>query len=129
MYLNIWSQDFNPENCIPTIISVWMRLPHLNLHCWSDDALRCIDDTLGKYIDKAEPTENMFSYSRICVEVDLEKGILEEVMISLDNWKHLQQLDYKHLPCKCKSFHEYGNFKKYCKKTRNPPNSNEGVEE
>jgi hypothetical protein len=42
--------------------------------------------------------------------VDLEKGILEVVLISLDNWQHVQQLDYEKLPFKCKIFHEYGHF-------------------
>jgi hypothetical protein len=50
------------------------------------------------------------------VEVDLEKGIPYVVLISLDNWQHVQQLDYEHLPFKCKVFHEYGHFAKNYKK-------------
>jgi hypothetical protein len=75
MYLKRWSPKFNLENDIPYAIPVWVHLPHLPLHCWSDDALCCIGNTLGKYMDGVEPRENMFSYARICVEVDLEKGI------------------------------------------------------
>jgi hypothetical protein len=37
----------------------------------------------------------MFYCARICIEVDLEKGIPEVVLTSLDNWKHVQQLDYE----------------------------------
>lgn len=48
--------------------------------------------------------------TRICVEVDLEKGIPEAVVISLDNCQHIQQLDYEQLPFKCKICHEYGHF-------------------
>jgi hypothetical protein len=48
---------------------------------------------LGKYIDREELRENMFSCARNCVEVNLGKGLPEAVLIMLENWKHLQQLD------------------------------------
>jgi hypothetical protein len=38
-------------------------------------------------------------------------------MISLNNWQHIQQLDYEQLPFKCKIFHEYGHFAQNSKKT------------
>jgi hypothetical protein len=34
-----------------------------------------IKNTLGTYIDKVEPRDNMFACAHICVEVDLEKGL------------------------------------------------------
>jgi hypothetical protein len=40
MYLNKWTPNFSPENDVPSVVSVWVWLPHLPLHCWSDDALR-----------------------------------------------------------------------------------------
>jgi len=45
-----------------------------------------------------------YVYARVCVEVDLVKGILEAIKLSLDGWTHVQQLDYEQLPFKCKSF-------------------------
>lgn len=102
---------------------MWVWLPHLPFHCWSDDALRCIRNSIRKYIDWAERKENIFSCVRIFVEVDLEKGILEAILISLDNWQLVQQLDYKQLPFKCKVCHEYGHFVKNCKKVDNPNSS------
>jgi hypothetical protein len=120
MYLNKWTLDFSPKNDVPSIVSVWVWLLHL-LHCWSDDALRCIGNSIGRYIDCAKPKENIFSCARICVKVDLEKGILEAMVISLDNWQHVQQLDYKQLPFKCKIYHEYGHFARNCKKADSSP--------
>jgi hypothetical protein len=55
MYLNKWTPDFNPENDILSTIPVWVRLPFLPLHCWNDETLRNIDNSLGKYIDRAKP--------------------------------------------------------------------------
>jgi hypothetical protein len=51
------------------------------------------------------------------VEVDLEKGLPIEILMNLDNYKHVQKLDYEQLPFKHKACHEYGHFAKDCKKT------------
>jgi len=83
--MNKWNPDFNPKNDIPSIFLVWVKLQHLHLHCWNDDALRFIGNSIGRYIDKAEPKENLFSCATICVKVDLKKGIPKSMIISLDN--------------------------------------------
>jgi len=33
LYLNRWTPDFDPEMDIPNALPVWVRLPHLPLHC------------------------------------------------------------------------------------------------
>jgi hypothetical protein len=58
----------------------------------------------------------MFTCARICVEVDLEKGLPEAIKLALDGWMHVQQLDYKQIPFKCRSCHEYNHFIKNCPK-------------
>jgi hypothetical protein len=40
---------------------------------------------LGKYIDNYELKEFLYACARICVEVDLEKCLLEVINLSLDN--------------------------------------------
>jgi hypothetical protein len=54
MYLNKWTSYFSPENGIPSVVLVWVRLPFpppLPLHCWNDETLKNIGNTLGRYID------------------------------------------------------------------------------
>ena len=121
MYLNKWDLSFNPEKDIPKAVPVWVKLPHLPLHCWNDEDFRTIGNTLGKYVDKSEPKAPMFSCARICVEVDLEKGLPESIMLSLDGWSHLQTVDYEQIPFKCKYCHEYGHFAKFCPKKPEKP--------
>ena len=75
LYLNHWSLSFDPKKYVPSAVWVWVRLPHLPLHCWNDKTLQAIGNSLGNYIDKAEPKGSFFSCARICVEVDLEKGL------------------------------------------------------
>ena len=52
MYLNKWDISFNPEKDIPKAVPVWVKLPHLPLHCWNDEDFKAIGNTLGKYVDK-----------------------------------------------------------------------------
>ena len=54
LYLNKWNLDFDPNQDVPSDVPVWVRLPHLPLHCRSTESLAAIGNTLGKYIDKDE---------------------------------------------------------------------------
>jgi hypothetical protein len=74
MHLNKWTLNFSSENGIPSAVSIWVRLPFLPLHCWNDETLRNIGNSLGKYIDRVEPQERLQACARLCVEMDLEKG-------------------------------------------------------
>eukprot|EP00253_Pinus_taeda_P028296 PITA_28296 len=59
LYLNKWTPDFDPELDIPYAVPVWVRLPHLPLHCWGDESVKAIGNAVGKYIDRSEPKDNM----------------------------------------------------------------------
>ena len=39
LYLNKWMQDFDPTQDVPSAVPVWVRLPHLPLHCWNQKSL------------------------------------------------------------------------------------------
>lgn len=71
LYLNKWSLDFDPTQDVRTAIPVWVRLPHLPLHCWTQKSIQIIGNSLGKYINQ-EMRKDQYSYARICVQVDLE---------------------------------------------------------
>jgi hypothetical protein len=100
MYLNKWTLDFNPENEIPSAVLVWVRLPFLPLHCWNDETIKNIGNALGRFIDRAEPRDGLQSCARLCVEVDLEKGLLEAIQLILDGWYYIQTVDYEQLSFK-----------------------------
>ena len=95
LYLKKWTPDFDPELDIPSVIPVWVRLPHLPLYCWGDELVRAIGNAVGKYINWSEPKDNMQACARICVEVDVGKGLLEAIKLKVDDWTHIQQLDYE----------------------------------
>ena len=113
MYLNKWDLSFDPEKYIPSSVLVWVKLPHLALHCWNVEDLKVIGNVLGKYVYKSEPKPPMLSCSRICVEVDLEKGMPKAINLNMEAWSHLQAVDYKKITFKCKVCHEYDHFSKF----------------
>ena len=75
LYANQWNLSFDIEKDVPSAVSIWVRLPHLSLHCCNDEMLQAIGISLGNYIEKEEPKGTLFSYARIYVEVDMEKGL------------------------------------------------------
>ena len=88
LYLNKWTLDFDPTQDVPSIVPVWVRLPHLPLHCWNSESLEVIENMLEKYIDRAERKEQ-YSCARICVEVDLEIGLPEAIRLNVADQSHI----------------------------------------
>lgn len=84
LYLNRWTLDFDPEIDVLSAVLVWVRLPHLPLHCWGDDSVKVTGNAVGKYIDRCEPKDNMHECARICVEVNLGKGFPEAIKTKVD---------------------------------------------
>ena len=68
-----------------------------------------------------EPKGDQFTCARICVEVNLEKGLPEDIKLSLGEWCHIQELDYEQIPFKCLRCHAYGHFAKNCPKAPEEP--------
>ena len=60
--------------------------------------------------------EGLFACAHIYVEVDLEKGLPEAIKFCIDNWTHIQEVDYDEIPFKFKSCHEYRHFSHECSK-------------
>lgn len=116
LYLNRWTPNFDLEMDVPNTVQVWVRLPHLPLHLWGEESVNAIGNAVGKYIDRCEQKDNIHACARICVEVDLLKGLPEAIKIKVDQWTHIQKLDYEKIPFKCKVCHEYGHFANSCLK-------------
>jgi hypothetical protein len=85
MYLNRWTPNFISEPDDPFVVPRWVRLLHLPLHCWNEETMRHICNSIDRCIDRSLPKDNMFAYARICVEVALEKGLSKVVRLTLDN--------------------------------------------
>ena len=82
IFLAPWTLGFNPEAEITTA-PIWVRLPHLPLHIWGKISLADISNKLGRYLDSGDPKGGQFTCSRICVEVNLKKGLPEALKLTL----------------------------------------------
>lgn len=62
---------------------VWVRLPNIPLHFWHHKVLDEIGNTLGtlKKMDLERMEKVLFSFSKICVEIDLSKGLLDQIQL------------------------------------------------
>jgi hypothetical protein len=67
-----------------------------------------------------------YTCARICVEVDLESGLPEEVNLTVGSSHHYQNLDYEQLSLKCRNCHEHGHFQRNYPKIQ--PTTKEDVE-
>jgi hypothetical protein len=85
LYVNRWTPDFDLEVDVPKTVLFWVCLPNLPIHCWNLSSLQTIGNKLGRYIDKEDP-EGQYACARICVEVDLEEGLLEEIKLTIKEW-------------------------------------------
>ena len=113
LYLNKWSPHFDQTQDVPSAVPVWVRLPHLPLHCWNSDSLEAIGNKIGNYIDKAEKTDQ-YSCARICVEVDLDIGFPETINLIVVEWSYIRNLDYKKIPLRCYNCESPGHLQISC---------------
>ena len=88
LYLNCWNLSFDLEKDVSSVMSVWVHLPHLPLHCWSSESLETIGNKLSKYIDRAD-RKDQYACARICVEVDLEMDLTKEIKLTIGEWSHI----------------------------------------
>lgn len=69
-------------------MSVCVRLYNLPLHFWNEGVSEGIGNSLGRYIkiDIQWLEERIFTFARICLEVDLSKGLPESIyLIHINN--------------------------------------------
>jgi hypothetical protein len=74
--------EFDLEEDIPIVVSVWIKLSHIPLACWGDDHVQAIGNTLGKYVERVIPKGKQFSCAQIFVEVDIEEGLPSKIHLT-----------------------------------------------
>jgi len=67
---------------------VWVWLHNLPLHFWDQQVLAGISNSIGRYIkiDTQRLEESVFTFARICVEVDLSKGLPDCILLKHKQW-------------------------------------------
>lgn len=60
---------------------VWIQLPKLPAHLWHIAVYKGIGNTLGRFLmgDYWRENQGLYTYARICVELDLSKGLRDQI--------------------------------------------------
>jgi len=105
---------------------VSVRLHNLPLHFWHHKVLIAIGNTLGKFlkIDEGRLTKGIFTFARICVEVDLSQGLPQSIILNFNNTQWIQSLDYENTTFRCRGCLQIGHLLSACPQARNIPNRN-----
>lgn len=104
LFMTPWFPDFDPNKMTVSKVPVWVRLYNLPLHFWSDRVLEGIGNSIGKYIktDLERIDERVYTFARICVEVDLSKGLPDNIRLIYKQQNWLQGLDYENTAFICR---------------------------
>lgn len=112
-----WFSGFNPSIDSFNEIPIWVRLPNLPLHLWTDSLLEEVGEALGEFlmIDKDSFQIYHSTYARILVNIDVSKGLPAELEIesSLGSW--VQPLDFEGIPFRCRKCFQTGHVAAWCK--------------
>ena len=108
--------NFVPERETFTSVPVWVRLYSLPLDYWQAESLTTMGNKLGRFVraSKATRKEKYTSFTRICVEMDLSRALLDEVILEVFDEEWVQTVNYEHIPFRCRRFHEHGHLFRDC---------------
>ena len=114
-----WSPTFNPSTALISTVLVWVRLPNLSLHMWNDPSLHAIGNVMGQFHNICLNTTKFFrtTYARICVQMDLNEGLLVELKIVNQEYSWTQALDYENVSFRCRSCYNIKHMAKAYPKT------------
>lgn len=89
--------EFDANTFVVSQMPVWVRLHNLPIHFWDQTILACIGNSIGRFIkmDTQRIEERIFTFARICVEVDLSKGLPGKIKLKHKDRSWLRSLDYE----------------------------------
>lgn len=86
------------------------------LHLWNECILSGIENNIGKYIKMDSQTleERIFTFARICVDVDLNKGLSDCIQLIHKQMNWTQNLDYENTTFRCRICKQTGHLQNIC---------------
>lgn len=116
LFLTPWFPDFDPASAVITKAPVWIRLPNLPIYLWRTEVYRQIGNTLGCFLmgDFEREYQGLYTYARICVELDLSKGLPEQINLKIKDTVWTQFLDYENTAFRCRHCHLTGHLQNSC---------------
>lgn len=126
LFITPWFPDFDANAMVVSTTPVWVRLHNLPLHFWHRKVLITIGNSLGKFlkVDEDRAIRGIFTFARICVEVDLSQGLPDHITLNFNNSLLTQPLDYENTTFRCRRCLQTGHLQYACPLARNKPKGN-----
>jgi len=129
LFITPWFPEFDANTMVVTKMPVWVRLPNLPLPYWHHLVLEDIGNLLGRFIksDKERQDKGLFTYARICVEIDLSKGLPDRMHLKHESYIWLQRLDYENTAFRCRYCQLTGHLQDTCPLAKKLPKKKKGT--
>ena len=110
--LRPWEPFFKPSSANVSLIAVWIRLYQLPIELYEVDILRPIGEAIGKVlrIDSHTAMEARGKYARLCVQIDVNKPLVDTILIG----KFEQAVSYEGIHKLCFICGRVGHRKEAC---------------
>ncbi|KAI0522509.1 hypothetical protein KFK09_004888 [Dendrobium nobile] len=114
--LDKWSPNFSPSSLEGVSSPIWVRLPHLPLHCWDESNITRIVSRIGTplLLDG-----NMFrwgrrEFARACIRVNLNSKLPSGIWVEGLHGKFFQKFEYENLSSLCFKCGRIGHIDSVC---------------
>jgi len=129
LFITPWFPDFDANTMVVTKMPVWVRLPNLPLPFWHPSELEDIGNLLGTYVkcDNERREQGLFTYARICVEIDLSIGLPDRIRLIYEKYNWMQVLDYENTAFRCRTCQMTGHLQDMCPLAKKFPKKKKGT--
>lgn len=116
VFITPWFPGFDANTMVVLKMPVWVRLHNLPIHLWNQQVLTGIGNTIGRYIkmDTQRIEERIFTFARICVEVDLSKCLPDQIQLKHRQRSWTQVIDYENTAFRCRTCRQIGHLQNMC---------------
>jgi hypothetical protein len=117
LMLKRWRVAFDPITEHFQHRHLWVLLPRLPIHFWTEGAMKAIGNALGRFIslDNSSLQNSSRKLGRILVEIDIHEGLPKILDIEWRGHHIKQRLDYQGIPFRCNICHCTGHLQKDCR--------------
>jgi len=116
LFLTPWFPDFDPSTATITKLPIWVRLPNLPAHLWHFAVFEGIGNKLGRHLatDTSRGEKGIYTFARICAEIDMSKGLPDQIILKIGDFHWTQTLDYENTAFRCRNCHLTGHLHRSC---------------